>query len=66
MPLNSEKTHCPSGHPYEGDNLILLKVKVNGEYNGKVKRQCRECKRHSHKSKREREGAIPEMAQAAE
>ena len=29
------KTHCPKGHPYEGDNLIG---------GGKAGRLCRECK----------------------
>lgn len=32
------KTHCPKGHPYEGDNLILRRQ------NGGVARVCRECK----------------------
>src|SRR6185437_16693282 len=22
--FNSKKTHCPQGHPYEGDNLIIV------------------------------------------
>lgn len=30
------KTHCPSGHPYSGDNLMICGAK---KY-----RQCRECK----------------------
>lgn len=33
---NSNRTHCPSGHPYEGDNLRITK---NGE------RKCRACER---------------------
>jgi hypothetical protein len=32
---NLRKTHCPSGHPYSGDNL----------YTYKGERQCRECNR---------------------
>jgi hypothetical protein len=32
-----EKTHCPQGHPYEGDNLIAGR---NGKYPA---RRCRTC-----------------------
>lgn len=32
---NSRKTHCPEGHEYAGDNLII---------NGKGSRVCRTCK----------------------
>lgn len=32
-------THCPHGHPYEGDNLV---VKVYSKY---TQRHCRECRR---------------------
>lgn len=38
------RTHCPQGHPYDGENLAVWS---NGERNGeprKVKR-CRQCKR---------------------
>lgn len=37
----AKRTHCPQGHPYEGDNL-WLKPSAN---NGKGARRCRECKR---------------------
>lgn len=30
---NARKTHCPSGHPYSGDNLMIIKNK----------RHCRAC-----------------------
>ena len=33
---NRDKTHCPQGHPYTGDNLYL---------NPQGKRECRECGR---------------------
>lgn len=33
--VNAAKTHCPRGHPYEGDNLL---TRATG-------RVCRECKR---------------------
>jgi len=32
---NSKKTHCPKGHPYSGDNVMI--------FDGK--RSCRECAR---------------------
>lgn len=32
---NRDKTHCPKGHPYSGDNLY---VRPNG------KRECRQCR----------------------
>jgi hypothetical protein len=33
--VNAAKTHCPQGHPYEGDNLILMKSRSG--------RKCRTC-----------------------
>ncbi len=36
---NARKTHCPSGHPYSGYNLILRKRGTN------ARRECRECHR---------------------
>ena len=41
---HSRKTHCPRGHAYEGDNLVLMKVRKDGVDTGKRKRQCRRCK----------------------
>lgn len=32
--INAAKTHCPAGHPYAGNNLIVTR-------NGRV---CRACK----------------------
>jgi hypothetical protein len=34
---NAEKTHCPRGHPYDGENLVI----DNGA------RKCRTCRRES-------------------
>lgn len=34
--LNVRKTHCPQGHPYDGDNLIINRLGA---------RLCRECQR---------------------
>lgn len=36
--LNAAKTHCPKGHPYAGDNLV---IKTNG------RRRCLACHRAS-------------------
>lgn len=35
---NASKTHCPHGHPYEGDNLIVRRRPDGGEM-----RVCRTC-----------------------
>ncbi len=45
--LNSLKSSCPQGHPYEGDNLIQ----------NKYGRACRECRRAYDRKRRPREGA---------
>ena len=37
--INRQKTHCPSSHPYAGDNLV---VKVSSS--GVVRRVCRTCR----------------------
>lgn len=34
----TERTHCPKGHPYEGENLRLGRTK-----RGTLRRNCREC-----------------------
>jgi hypothetical protein len=48
--LNAQKTHCPQGHPLEGDNLYL--------YNGK--RSCKECRRnHTRKRQHFQERGLP-------
>lgn len=44
---NRSKTHCPQGHPYEGDNLYFYVAK-----NGWVNRQCRLCKRDVQRRRR--------------
>lgn len=40
---NLQKTHCPQGHPYEGDNL---EIKRSGA------RRCRTCARAAQRQKR--------------
>lgn len=37
---HTQRTHCPKGHPYDGDN-----VRVSIGRNGREKRECRECDR---------------------
>jgi hypothetical protein len=37
----ASKTHCKNGHPFEGDNLVLIPVKGSTA----VHRKCRECHR---------------------
>lgn len=36
--INRTRTHCPQGHPYEGDNLYIWK--------GDGSRQCVTCRNH--------------------
>lgn len=45
-----DRTHCPYGHPYSGDNLH---IKPTGA------RRCRECQRIYDEKKRRAEGAQP-------
>ncbi len=48
--VNADKTHCPSGHPYAGENLYLIK---------RGGRQCKECNRvRSRERQRQRRKAI--------
>lgn len=42
---NSQKTHCPAGHPYAGDNLYV---------NPKGRRECRACHRERTRERRKR------------
>jgi hypothetical protein len=35
-----QRTHCPKGHPYSGDNLYFVRAK-----SGRPSRRCRECER---------------------
>ena len=41
---NVDKTHCPQGHPYDGDNLILER-RPAADGGVRVTRRCRECGR---------------------
>lgn len=46
--IHSKKTHCPSGHPYSGDNLYVSKSR------GFINRFCKICKRDSQRRIRAR------------
>ena len=41
--INSQKTHCPKGHPYSGENLVS---RLSG------RRGCRICRGEYHRRKR--------------
>ena len=55
--VQAKRTHCPKGHPYDGDNLITFEGH----------RQCRECHREfdrlPHRRKRKAERAAGYTAQ---
>lgn len=61
-----QRTHCPSGHPYAGENLMIeTKVRPNG-VTYEVRR-CRICVRARHRAARERNiEAYREQARAAD
>lgn len=52
---NVKKTHCPKGHPYSGENLILA-----SRSDGRKVRQCRECHREFDRrpSRRQRQNEL--------
>lgn len=45
----ARRTHCPQGHPYEGENLWLRPAANNGS----GARRCRECKHEENRRYRE-------------
>ncbi len=47
---NALKTHCPNGHPYEGDNLYV-------DRSGR--RHCRTCRRESDQRRRDASRTMP-------
>jgi hypothetical protein len=47
--LNARKTHCPQGHPYSGDNLVLRLDRRRG---------CRLC-RNEHQRRRRARKPLP-------
>lgn len=53
---NAAKTHCPQGHPYSGDNLLVSK---------KGERFCRECRRGSDRRRRQRTLVLIESGQVS-
>lgn len=46
--VNAAKTHCPAGHPYEGDNLFI------SNSGGVRRRYCRTCQAVANKAYRVR------------
>lgn len=53
-----DATHCPNGHPYSGDNLII--VKTRSAYTGKIRyhRKCRQCEITSRQRRKQRRKAL--------
>jgi hypothetical protein len=47
---NARKTHCPKGHPYDGDNLLAEKAD-GGRY---ITRRCKQCKAENSRRNYER------------
>ena len=46
---NARKTHCPAGHPYEGENLFVIAKRGI--------RKCRACHRVTAKASRDRKAS---------
>jgi len=51
-PCNAERTHCPNGHPYEGDNLVVERLNGTG-------RRCRVCRNEQGRNRARRRLSIP-------
>jgi hypothetical protein len=49
------RTHCPSGHPYAGENLAFSPNGLDAGGNPKTKRRCRECSRLSQRTTKKKE-----------
>lgn len=47
---NQKKTHCPSGHPYKGNNLLVIHTSSGLG----IERQCRFCKIQKQRERRAR------------
>lgn len=46
----ANKTHCPKGHPYSGDNLSITKQAGRGKWN----RVCKTCHRDRQRARMQR------------
>lgn len=54
-----DKTHCPNGHPYSGDNLVLELIKRGGK--SYYARRCKICRTEQARERaRKRRGVKPE------
>lgn len=56
---NRDKTHCKNGHPFSGDNLVVVK----GRYG--LQRQCRICRTECKRRVRARQKIDPTKVQSA-
>lgn len=54
QPRNGERTHCPQGHPYEGDNLVI-EIRPSG-----VARRCKTCDNRRSRERQRRKLGITE------
>lgn len=54
--INPNKTHCPAGHEYAGDNLIL-----RTRENGRINRNCRTCS-NQFRNERYKTRVVPVLA----
>ena len=51
--VKRDKTHCPQGHPYSGENLVI---------NSKGRRECRTCRRAAYLRYRDRNISVKPAA----
>lgn len=62
QPHNGKKTHCPQGHPYEGENLWF-----EHRANGVIARVCRTCKNNKSRERmRTKLGVTPDRYRVKE
>lgn len=64
----ADRTHCPKGHPYDGDNLMLEPIRRKGKTY--FARRCRECRlaqmREAARKRRARRRAEQEISEISE
>ncbi len=58
---NLRKTHCPKGHPFSGENLIIERKKDGGE-----RRRCRECVKEMVRLRRQRDDDVMKRRRESE
>lgn len=57
--LNAAKTHCPQGHPYTKDNLVMSELRLTGQ------RKCRTCGNARRRAAKRRQREEKKRAAAA-